>query len=137
MRFIVENLKKGIQFAVCFAFLYAILIEILNRGVIYFTNWWLVKLFLGAVGVSLGYSLPSYIYLIKQIPVWVQVFIQLLIGTLVFILIGYLNDWLCTNSLTYNLSVILGQLFIAIMYLLVNYIYNVKLASKINNALKN
>ena len=84
--------------------------------------------------MSLGYSLPSGIYLVKKIPTWLKVIIQLTVGTLVFVFVGYLCDWLTPDN--NNLIIIIVQLVIAVMYLVVDYFYNKKIADNINRVLK-
>ena len=62
--------------------------------------------------------------------------IQVTIGTLFFIIIGFFNGWLITDDCGHNLIVIIGQLITAVAYLIIDYLYNVKMVAKINEALK-
>lgn len=136
MRFIYENLKKGLRFAVFIVLLDNAVVEIINQGSVNTTDWRYIKLFIGAIVVSLGYSISSAIYMLERIPLAVKIIIQMLSGTIVFTITGYVCNWLSVDNNSYNLIVIIAQLVIAILYLTLNYTYNIKLIDDINRALK-
>lgn len=136
MIYIWNNLKKGIQFALGIVLLSEIILEIWYQSKGTYHEWRMVRLLVGSFLVSCGYSLSSGIYLIKQISTWIKIGVQLLSGTASFVLAGFLCGWFRYDNTGYNVLLVIGQLFIAIVYLVIDYIYHVKLAEDIKKHLK-
>ncbi len=135
MGYIFRNIRKGLFFALFFVFLYEILLEIWHRGEVYFLDWALVRLFLGAVLVSLGYSVSSVIYLVKGMSDWARAGIQMAAGTVFFCCTAYVCRWFIPGNNSFNVLLVLGQLLMAFGYLLVEYFYYAKLADDVNRQL--
>ncbi|MBO6154221.1 MAG: DUF3021 family protein [Lachnospiraceae bacterium] len=136
MNALYHNIKKGMQYAVFIIVFNLIVYEMANGGVFYTNNWSLLKLLLGTIGVSLGYSLPSFIYYIKRIPLILKIIVQMLIGSFVFGLIAYYFGWFIKDNTVYNIILICFQLILALLYLFVGYIKNHKLVIEINKRLR-
>jgi|GEM_PF-5300547 len=132
MAFVFNNIKKGIFVALIASAIYMIYVEAIYGGCISWNGWTYTRMLFGVLLVSLGYSLSSVVYFIEKIVFGLQVLIQMLCGTLMFVIVATAFQWYVKNDDIYNIAITVIQAAVALIYLAVEYWQNRQVAEEIN-----
>ena len=137
MRKVFELLVKGIGTALSFFSIFIMIYDVCGSQALIFENGFYTKMFIGAIIVGMGFSLPGLVYENESMPYSIKVLIHMGVGCTIFIITGYVVGWSPRGSSPWKcVCLILIEILTAFFLWLCFSIYYKQEARKINEKIK-
>ena len=109
-----KSIFIGIAIATTLFSMTGVVFDLLYGGTYVLQNYQYSKMFLGAVSVGLGFSLPSFIYENERLPFPLQIIFHMGIGCAVLLITSFLVGWFPTkHGMLPLLLAIVGELAVS------------------------
>ncbi len=113
-----------------------VVFDIINKGTFQTTGYAYTKMFLGTLGVGMGFGLPTFIYRSKKLSLGLQTLIHMGIGCVVMTIIAFLVGWIpWQQGAGIAVLTVSGEIAVAFLIWLIFYARQKRLAAEINRRL--
>lgn len=114
-----------------------VLMDVVHKGELQFSNWSMSKYFIATLFIGLGFGIPSLVYGSEKLPVALQVLAHMGTGCAVMVAAAFFAGWIPTeNGLGITLVVIVGEIAAAVLIWLCFYWHNLRLAKRMNKKIR-
>lgn len=115
MRKIFGLLVKGISGALSLFSIFIMLYDVCGGNELIFENGFYTKMFIGAIIVGIGFSLPGVVYENENMPYVMRFIIHMGVGCTIFVITGFAVGWIPRgNNLWAGVGVVLAGILIAL-----------------------
>ena len=139
MKIIKDVLKSAlisIMMSMCIFVIVGVVFDQIGNGVFKMENYQFSKMVLACVITGLGFGVPTFLYSVERIPMFLASIIHLGIGFTVYFLVAATVGWIPTSAgFTASLITIVGVIIVGVVIWICFMKYNKNLASRMNNAL--
>lgn len=137
MRQFINGVLLSILIALAIFVVIAIIFDIENNGMLAFERGSFTAMALSAVGIGLGFSLPSAVYSCKKLPYAIKIIIHMGTGCAVMLAIMFLSGWIPMTVDWWVLAInIGGAILTAILIWSGFFLYYRRLSQRINRKIK-
>ncbi|MDO4789301.1 MAG: DUF3021 domain-containing protein [Johnsonella sp.] len=136
MKNMIKSSFIGVAISILIFCVVGLVIDITNKGIFSLANYQFTKMVLGAIGVGLGFGLPSFIYENDRIPYPLQIVFHMGIGCAVMLIIGFAAGWIPTTAgFAPVIATVAGEILVAFIIWKCLSVHYKKEAEKINEQL--
>lgn len=139
MKIIKDVLKSAlisIMMSMCIFVIVGLVFDQVGNGVFKMENYQFSKMVLACVITGLGFGVPTFLYSLEGIPMFLSSIIHLGVGFTIYFLVAAKVGWIPTSAgLTASLVTIVGVIVVGIVIWVCFMKYNKNLAERMNKAL--
>ncbi|WP_165443993.1 DUF3021 domain-containing protein [Lachnoclostridium sp. Marseille-P6806] len=136
-KIVLKNTSRSLGIALLIFCIIGIIFDQIYKGTFTLENYSFTKMALGAVGIGLGFGLPTIVYEKEDMSLAVQTLIHMGVGSIVMTIVAFAVGWIPSEEGPFVVVItILGELAVAFGIWFIFYLHMKKLAGKVNQKLK-
>lgn len=137
MKKLMDLLVKGVGTALIGFAVGGMIWDIKNGGNYVMTDWTYTKMFIGAVIVGIGFSVPGLIYYNPNIPYCIKILFHMGIGSIIFLITSFAVGWIPVSlGVKECVAAIVIELLIAFILWFCFTLHYKRMAKKMNEKIK-
>ena len=135
---ILKSAAISILISLCIFVIVGMVFDQKGNGTFKLENYQFTKMVLACVVTGLGFGVPTFLYSLDNIPMFLASIIHLGIGFTLYFIVAANVGWIPTSAgITASIITVVGMIFIGMIIWVCFMKYNKNLADKMNKALAN
>ncbi len=135
---ILKSAAISILISLCIFVIVGMVFDQKGNGTFKLENYQFTKMVLACVVTGLGFGVPTFLYSLDNIPMFLASIIHLGIGFTIYFIVAANVGWIPTSAgITASIITVVGMIFIGMIIWVCFMKYNKNLADKMNKALAN